>query len=284
MKNYYKILRLPNFSSQADIKASYHHLAKIYHPDVNTGQQFYHDYFTEIKEAYDFLSSDKNKLNYDKFLKDNPDLFEELGILIKSKKSSDKINNKSYSRIIIKLFLFIVFILFILALIIYIQQNKIFINKKDAFKTLSRKKDTIYIENKNTKDKFGDSRKEYNPTGNKISAKASSSAANSNIKKSEFELVREQFGWAYDVSIDIRDEGFFVNNKNNFSIDRIKVIFSKGRFVGKKCLDCDRFEKTFYNIQSGRSLLSGRGDWESAIIIGLYERNRGGYPRYWSDN
>ena len=58
MKNYYKILQLPLLSSIDEVRRSYKILALKYHPDKNNNQRFYVDYFSEINEAYKFLSSE----------------------------------------------------------------------------------------------------------------------------------------------------------------------------------------------------------------------------------
>jgi hypothetical protein len=61
-KNYYQILELSKDASDADIKKSYYKLAKQYHPDVNKG---YETRFKEISEAYEILSNDQTKKQYD---------------------------------------------------------------------------------------------------------------------------------------------------------------------------------------------------------------------------
>lgn len=54
MKNYYKILEIPDFSDAVTIKKAYRDLSKRYHPDINPDPQAHH-YFILLTEAYDFL-------------------------------------------------------------------------------------------------------------------------------------------------------------------------------------------------------------------------------------
>jgi curved DNA-binding protein CbpA len=70
-KDYYAVLQVPRFSSQAEIKASYRSLAKKFHPDMNPGNKKAEDKFKEINSAYDLLSDEQNKLIYDNKLR-NP--------------------------------------------------------------------------------------------------------------------------------------------------------------------------------------------------------------------
>jgi curved DNA-binding protein CbpA len=60
--NYYEILGLKNGASISEIKASFRHLAKIYHPDVNPEGQ---EHFTKIVIAYETLSDPVLKSSYD---------------------------------------------------------------------------------------------------------------------------------------------------------------------------------------------------------------------------
>jgi len=61
-KNYYGTLGVQQSASAADIKKAFYKLAKQYHPDVNKGNA---DKFKEINEAYEVLSDDSKKRNYD---------------------------------------------------------------------------------------------------------------------------------------------------------------------------------------------------------------------------
>jgi curved DNA-binding protein CbpA len=61
-KNYYGTLGVQQNSSAADIKKAFYKLAKQYHPDVNKGNA---DKFKEINEAYEVLSDNSKKRDYD---------------------------------------------------------------------------------------------------------------------------------------------------------------------------------------------------------------------------
>ena len=72
MKNYYHILGL-SFESSPErqlIEAAYKALVKIYHPDVYKGdRKSLKRKISEINQAYDVLSDDKKRKDYDKNLK-----------------------------------------------------------------------------------------------------------------------------------------------------------------------------------------------------------------------
>jgi len=64
MKDYYKILGVPRSATAADIKRAYRKLAVQYHPDKNPDPSA-EAMFKEINEAYDVLSDQYKKNNYD---------------------------------------------------------------------------------------------------------------------------------------------------------------------------------------------------------------------------
>jgi molecular chaperone DnaJ len=64
-KDYYKILGVPKDAPAADIKKAYRKLARQYHPDANKGDAASEEKFKEISEAYDVLSDDKRRKEYD---------------------------------------------------------------------------------------------------------------------------------------------------------------------------------------------------------------------------
>lgn len=61
-KNYYDILGVNKTASQDEIKKAYRNLSKKYHPDRNGGDD---SKFKEINEAYDTLSDDTKRRQYD---------------------------------------------------------------------------------------------------------------------------------------------------------------------------------------------------------------------------
>ena len=62
MKDYYKILGVDKKSTKDEIKKSYRKLSKKYHPDVNPEGD---EKFKEIVEAYEVLSDDNKRRQYD---------------------------------------------------------------------------------------------------------------------------------------------------------------------------------------------------------------------------
>jgi len=66
MKDYYAILGLPRNCNQADIKKAFRNLAKQHHPDKNNEENCCE--FCEAHEAYETLSEDRKRKEYDKEL------------------------------------------------------------------------------------------------------------------------------------------------------------------------------------------------------------------------
>lgn len=67
MKNYYEILGISKSASADEIKKAYRNLAFKYHPDRNSGDKAAEEKFKEINEAYDVLSDEKKRADYDSF-------------------------------------------------------------------------------------------------------------------------------------------------------------------------------------------------------------------------
>ena len=66
-RDYYDILGIKKDSSPEEIKKSYRKLALKFHPDKNPGDKSAEEKFKEISEAYEVLSDQQNRKNYDQF-------------------------------------------------------------------------------------------------------------------------------------------------------------------------------------------------------------------------
>jgi molecular chaperone DnaJ len=64
-KDYYKVLAVSKDASADEIKKSYRKLARKYHPDANKGDSKSEERFKEISEAYNVLSDEKRRKEYD---------------------------------------------------------------------------------------------------------------------------------------------------------------------------------------------------------------------------
>ncbi|MFH4984958.1 hypothetical protein AB6A40_011667, partial [Gnathostoma spinigerum] len=65
-RDYYEVLGLKKGASAKDIKKAYYQLAKKYHPDVNKSKDA-QEHFQEVSEAYEVLSDDTKRAQYDQF-------------------------------------------------------------------------------------------------------------------------------------------------------------------------------------------------------------------------
>ena len=66
-KDFYSILGVPRSATAEELKKAYRKLAMQHHPDKNPGDKKSEERFKEISEAYDVLSDDKKRQNYDQF-------------------------------------------------------------------------------------------------------------------------------------------------------------------------------------------------------------------------
>jgi molecular chaperone DnaJ len=64
-KDYYAALGVPKTATQAEIKKAYRKLARQHHPDANKGDAASEEKFKEISEAYDVLSDETKRHEYD---------------------------------------------------------------------------------------------------------------------------------------------------------------------------------------------------------------------------
>ncbi|MGB2927075.1 MAG: J domain-containing protein [Limnothrix sp.] len=67
LRNHYEILGIPRNASGDEIKQAFRRLARRYHPDVNPGDKVAEEKFKDINEAYEILSDDTRRAQYDQF-------------------------------------------------------------------------------------------------------------------------------------------------------------------------------------------------------------------------
>ena len=84
--DYYKILEIPE---NAEIKRKYRKMAMKYHPDRNTGDEKAVKKFREITEAYEVLSNDKRRKEYDYKRKNESDY-------LKNKNNKENFKDRSF--------------------------------------------------------------------------------------------------------------------------------------------------------------------------------------------
>jgi molecular chaperone DnaJ len=64
-KDYYAVLGVPKDADKTGIRKAYRKLARQFHPDANAGDSKAEEKFKEISEAYDVLSDDNRRREYD---------------------------------------------------------------------------------------------------------------------------------------------------------------------------------------------------------------------------
>ena len=67
-KDLYQLLELPREASEDDIQRAHRKLVREYHPDVNPEDLQAGERFKEIQQAYEVLSEDKKRREYDQTL------------------------------------------------------------------------------------------------------------------------------------------------------------------------------------------------------------------------
>src|SRR3954447_13572015 len=66
-RDYYEILGIKRDASPDEIKKAHRKLVRQYHPDVNRDNPKASEKFNEVSEAYDVLSDETKRRNYDQF-------------------------------------------------------------------------------------------------------------------------------------------------------------------------------------------------------------------------
>ena len=66
-RDYYEVLGVEKNASAAEIKSAFRKLAKKYHPDLNKDDPSAAEKFKEAQEAYEVLSDEEKRSQYDRF-------------------------------------------------------------------------------------------------------------------------------------------------------------------------------------------------------------------------
>ncbi len=68
VRNYYEILGVSREATPEEVKKSFRQLARKYHPDVNPDNKTAEETFKDINEAYDVLSDETKRAEYDQLI------------------------------------------------------------------------------------------------------------------------------------------------------------------------------------------------------------------------
>src|SRR6476646_4954039 len=66
-RDFYDILGISKTATVDEIKKAHRKLVRQYHPDVNKSNKQAEERFKEVQEAYDVLSDEQKRKNYDQF-------------------------------------------------------------------------------------------------------------------------------------------------------------------------------------------------------------------------
>ena len=66
-RDYYEILEIEKTATPDEIKSAYRKMAMKYHPDRNPGNKEAEDKFKECAEAYEVLSDEQKRRQYDQY-------------------------------------------------------------------------------------------------------------------------------------------------------------------------------------------------------------------------
>lgn len=66
-RDYYEVLGVPKTADDEAIKKAYRKMAKKHHPDLHPGDKEAEDRFKELNEAYEVLSDEQKRAQYDQF-------------------------------------------------------------------------------------------------------------------------------------------------------------------------------------------------------------------------
>ena len=66
-KSFYELLGVSRSASEKEIRSAYRKLARRYHPDVNPNNEAAEERFKELQGAYDVLSDEKTRKQYEKY-------------------------------------------------------------------------------------------------------------------------------------------------------------------------------------------------------------------------
>ena len=73
-RDYYDVLGVQRSASAEEIKKAYRKMAIKYHPDKNPGDKEAEDKFKEAAEAYEILSDEQKRQQYDQFGHEGPQM------------------------------------------------------------------------------------------------------------------------------------------------------------------------------------------------------------------
>src|SRR3954451_2848802 len=66
-RDYYEVLNVPKTATADEIRKAHRKLVRQFHPDVNKDNPKAEEKFKEVQEAYDVLSDEAKRKNYDQF-------------------------------------------------------------------------------------------------------------------------------------------------------------------------------------------------------------------------
>jgi curved DNA-binding protein CbpA len=128
-QTYYQLLGISWDASREEIKRAYRILAKKYHPDANNDDPVAEEKFKEITEAYEVLSDEERKREYDRSAKPRtkmdsrqPDSAATSGYRYRPKQGF-KYRERRFFSILLRTAIYSMLLIFVLSLVFYLYKD-----------------------------------------------------------------------------------------------------------------------------------------------------------------
>lgn len=286
MKDYYKILKIPRFSSIELVKSSYKDLVKIYHPDKNKGAEFSHEYMKLINEAYSVLGDIQNKFKYDEILKSHPDLLEQNEVIVFPQSRTMKFGNKLKSNkknVLIVILIFGILITFLIFAFLIYSNNKI----NNELKNERIEKDKIHNEiNRIREEQIKENtvlESNYQNEINKLKSESKKVEKNQEMnsqRESSNKITSKKNNPCKNITIKTSLRTIYITNQNSKELQTVELLIHPKWWesVPGEYVPIEPYEERCSNVKPGLNLFKAYHNISSIEILRCLDWN-GNYSR-----